>query len=130
MPDITVHRDEASAPFFDATARGQLLIKTCPPCGQRATPAAQECPRCGSTLTWLPATGDATLVTWSAIPVGRTDPDRAPTLFGYVELAEGPWLEALLIDAASSDLTEGMPLRVTFPRRPGDDEPIPAFRPV
>jgi hypothetical protein len=129
MPQISVRRDEASAPFFDATANGQLLIKTCPNCHQHAAPRAHQCRHCATTLTWLPASGEATLVTWSATAVPRDNPDQPPTFFGYVELAEGPWLETLLVDVTADTLTEAMPLRVTFLHRPGDDERIPAFRP-
>jgi uncharacterized OB-fold protein len=70
------------------------------------------------------------LVTWSASPAASDDPDRPPTIFGYVELAEGPWLEALLVDATLATLTEAMPMRATFIRRAGDGEHIPAFRPA
>lgn len=130
MPNISVRRDEASAPFFDATTNEQLLIKICQVCDRHAAPRAPGCRRCGAALTWTPAAGDATLVSWTATPAGREDPDRPPTIFGWVELAEGPWLEALLLDAALDTLAEGMPLRVTFIRRPDDDEVITVFRPT
>lgn len=130
MPNISVRRDEASAPFFDAAARRQLLIKTCPNCGEHAAPRARDCRRCGTEMTWIPAAGEATLITWSAAPPGRDDPGGPATIFGWVELAEGPWLEALLVDVALADLREGMPLRATFVRRRGDDEHIPVFRPA
>ncbi|WP_445186452.1 Zn-ribbon domain-containing OB-fold protein [Pseudonocardia sp. Cha107L01] len=130
MPNISVRRDEASAPFFDATATGQLLIKTCPNCHQNAIHRAQQCRGCGTKLTWLPASGDATLITWSATPPARDDPDQPVTIFGYVELTEGPWLETLLVDATLDTLSEGMPMRATFIRQHGDDEHIPAFRPA
>lgn len=129
MPQINVQRDEASAPYFDAAALGQLLIKTCPHCGQHTAPRNHDCRHCGTELTWHPATGDATLVTWTATPPPRDNPDSPPTIFGYVQLTEGPWLETLLIDTTLDTLTEGMPLRATFQRKPGDDEHFHTFRP-
>lgn len=121
-----VLRDDPSAAFFDAAARGQLLIKTCPGCARHAHPREHDCPGCGTPLDWHPASGEATLVTWSLGTPGRDEP---PVLFGYVELAEGPWLEALLVDIPADRLAEGLPLRVTFHRPPGSEEHIPVFRP-
>lgn len=129
MPSLNVRRDDASAAFFDATARDQLLIKICPDCDASAAPRARQCRRCGTPLSWLPASGDATLVTWSATPPARDGAVGDPTFFGYVELAEGPWLESLLVEVTAADLVEGMRLRVTFLDRAGDEERIPAFRP-
>ncbi|HYR16000.1 MAG TPA: OB-fold domain-containing protein, partial [Mycobacterium sp.] len=84
------------------------------------------CRRCGSDTTWTPASGDATLITWTATPPSSKAPDTAPRTFGYVELAEGPWLETILVDVPADALREGAPLHVTFLHHP-DGEPIPAF---
>lgn len=46
-------------------------------------------------------------------------------VFGYVELAEGPWLETQLVDVAAELLTDDMPVRVTFL---SSGEMFPAFR--
>ena len=39
-----VARDEASAPYFDAAADGQLVVRQCAVCAQLFPPAQVECP--------------------------------------------------------------------------------------
>src|ERR1700736_6210676 len=99
---------------------------TCTKCGTYGPPRQTTCRRCGSDTTWSPASGDATLITWTATPPSSKSPDTAPRTFGYVELAEGPWLETILVDIPADALREGAPLHVTFLHHP-DGEPIPAF---
>ena len=48
---------------------------------------------------------------------------------GLVELSEGPWMYAPLLDVEGRELCEGLTLAVDFVR-PGDGEAIPAFRPA
>jgi len=126
-----ISRDEASAPFFDAAAGGQLLIRRCADCGHWTVPYTRmgqvldRCPNCTSArLEWAPASGDATLVTWTVVHT-REGPLRP---VGVVELAEGPWLTAP-VDADPASLAAGMALEVGF-ERPGGGEPVPLFRPA
>ncbi len=125
-----VSRDEASAAFFDAAASGQLLIRRCAACGHWQAPytrggvALDRCAQCTSErLEWAPASGDATLVTWTVV---HSREGAAPPV-GVVELAEGPWLTAPL-DADPGGLAAGMALFVGF-SRPDGGEPVPVFRP-
>jgi uncharacterized OB-fold protein len=122
-----VQRDDSSAAFFDAAAEARLLIKRCTRCGAYGPPPQATCRRCGGGTTWSQARGDATLITWTTTPASSKATDTAPRTFGYVELAEGPWLETILLDVPADSLHEGLPLRVTFLNHP-DGEPIPAFR--
>ncbi|MFI0465691.1 Zn-ribbon domain-containing OB-fold protein [Saccharopolyspora sp. 5N102] len=120
---ISVARNEASAEFFDGTARGELLIRRCPRCSPLIAPNVPQCPACGSTeLAWVPASGRATLVTWTVVPV----PDGGHVVAGIVELAEGPWLHARILGVAPEDLAEGIVLEVGFERH-ADGETVPVF---
>ena len=119
-----VQRDEASAEFFAAAAKEQLLIKRCTQCDAYGPPRQKSCRHCGGDMTWFAASGEATLVTWTATPPSK--PEEPPRPFGYVELAEGPWLETMLIDMPPDSLRESAPLRVVFLHR-ADSETIPAF---
>jgi uncharacterized OB-fold protein len=121
-----VQRDDSSAAFFDAAAEATLLIKRCTKCRAYGPPRQTTCRRCGCDTAWAPASGDATLITWTATPLSGKAPDTAPITFGYVELAEGPWLETILVDVPADVLREGEPLHVTFLHHP-DGETIPAF---
>ena len=110
--DIGVlRRDGRTDPFFDGTARDELMIKRCEPCDRWFGPDATGCPGCGADeLGWARACGDASLVTWT-ITHGR-DPDDEPAFLALVELAEGPWLHARL-DGVTG-LREGLPLVARF----------------
>jgi hypothetical protein len=130
---LRIERDELSAPFYEATARGKLLIRRCPVCANAYAPQVE---RCGDsdTLTWEEAKGTGVLVTWAVDHSPPLDPDLASpdgskVTFGFVELAEGPWLQVPIVDGDPSSLMEGMALQVRF-IRPGDGEAIPAFSPA
>jgi len=130
MDRFSVARDEASAPFFDAAAAGRLLIRRCATCGRHYPPHQSHCAE-GQELDWVPAAGPATLVTWavdhgSALDPVLAAPDGVSSVFGTVELAEGPWLSVALVDVDPADLEAGMAMRLCFVT-PGDGEPVPAF---
>jgi hypothetical protein len=111
-PAPPIVRDDASADFFDGTARGELLLRRCPRCGRIAAPQARQCPECaGTEFEPVPASGSATLVSW-AVPRDREG--RALTVAALVELAEGPWLRLRLIGAEPETLSTGLPLAVSF----------------
>ena len=123
-------RDADSAEFFDGTARGELMIKRCVACAHDTRPTALACAACcGSQFTWVAARGNATLVSWivkHARPIGR-DELAPPEPIGIVELDEGPWLQARLVDFDPARAAVGMPLEVVF--IPAGPEKVPAFRP-
>jgi uncharacterized protein len=123
-----VSRDAATAEFFDGTAAGTFLLRTCA-AGHFSEPAAAQCTTCASTdLRWAPAAGGATLVSWSvawAKPAPDADPRR--TVLVIAELDEGPWWWSQLVDADPEGLSVGRRLRIES-RRAGDaDEAVPVF---
>ncbi|MST33863.1 hypothetical protein GHK86_14190 [Acidimicrobiaceae bacterium USS-CC1] len=125
-----VQRDDATAAFFDGTAAGTFLLRRCPT-GHWSEPAAEVCGGCGRTdLNWAPASGAASLVSWSVVP----GPDGAPSSVLVIgELAEGPWWWSQLTDADPDQLAVGRPLRIVFARPTGDGgggggtEAVPLF---
>jgi uncharacterized OB-fold protein len=123
-------RDDATAEFLDGAARGEFLIRRCTACGAHSGPQAEQCHACGSTdLTWVPAAGDARLVSWT-IAHGRPGPDgtRPTTVLAIAELPEGPWWWSQITDVADpGQLAAGLPLRIGF-EQPDGSEPIPVFR--
>jgi uncharacterized OB-fold protein len=130
MDRFSVERDEASAPFFDAAATGRLFIRRCATCGRHYPPHQSHCVD-GDELGWVAAAGQATLVTWavdhgSALDPVLAAPDGESSVFGTVELAEGPWLSVAIVDADPAALEAGMAMRLCFVT-PGDGETVPAF---
>ena len=78
--------------------------------------------------------GTGTLIAWAVdhsrpLDPALAAPDGVTAVFGFVELAEGPWLQVPIIDAEPSTLAVGTAMQVRF-IRPGDGEAIPAFEPA
>jgi uncharacterized protein len=77
LPDV---EDEVSAPFWEGTARGELLVQRCSSCGRTRMPPRPMCPHCRSLdVRWEPTSGRGTV--WSyAVP-------HPPLLPAYSEVA-------------------------------------------
>ena len=136
-----VARDETSAEFFTAAARGELLMQRCPDSGDVLGPQARTCPSCGSAdLDPVVVSGRGTLVSWAVVHQAPVPSLAAavPYLTAVVELAEGPWLLVRLVGTEGGDgpeLRVGLPLVACFlpSGAPGDEpagEILPAFMPL
>jgi uncharacterized OB-fold protein len=124
-----VARDQASAAFFDGTARGQLLLHRCRSCRSWWSPHAVQCAACGSTgLDREPSAGTAHLVSWS-VSHGRAreDGSTARAVVGIVQLDEGPWWWAQLRTDDPAVLAVGDRVVVAFERSGDDSETVPVF---
>jgi uncharacterized protein len=126
----TAQRDGPSAPFFDGASDGELTIPRCRRCDRWLPPTATGCPACGgSDLIWSPASGAGTVVSWTVThtrSAGSGSP-LARTVLGLVELEEGPWLHARLVDTDPERLAIGDAVAVSFADA---GETIPVFRAV
>lgn len=127
-----VGRDEATAAFFDGTAQGRFLLMRCRPHGHWNRPQARRCTGCDSTeLETAAASGRGTLASWVVIhprPDATGEPGP-PTVAAIVELEEGPWWWALVVDADPNALNDGQPLEVRY-ERPEGSEAVPVFTPI
>ncbi|MBI3784705.1 MAG: OB-fold domain-containing protein [Deltaproteobacteria bacterium] len=72
--------DDDAAPFWQGTARGELLVQACAACGKRRMPPRPMCPSCGATTSrWEKLSGRGTI--WSFVV------PHPPLLPAYQELA-------------------------------------------
>ena len=121
-----VRRDEATAAFFDGTARGELLLFRCP-AGHFSPPYAQQCDTCASVdLLSVAAAGGATVVSRSV--AHRRGGDR--DVLVVAELDEGPWWWSKVIGAEPEQVAAGARLTVAFERADEESEAVPVFRPA
>ncbi|MFF4532804.1 Zn-ribbon domain-containing OB-fold protein [Streptomyces sp. NPDC001407] len=129
VPEVDVF----TKPYWDAAARGRLLIRRCraPGCGRAHHHPREICPRCWSEdVVWEEAAGRATLHTWSVVHVNDLPPfgERLPYVAAVVDLAEGPRMATEIVDCPEGRLRIGMDLRVTFRAVPGTPLKLPVFR--
>ncbi|WP_316769382.1 Zn-ribbon domain-containing OB-fold protein [Streptomyces sasae] len=119
--------DAFTRPYWDAAAEGRLLLRRCRSCGRAHHYPREFCPHCWSEdVTWEPATGRATLYTWSVVHRNDLPPfgDRVPYVAAVVDLAEGPRMMTEVVDADPETLRAGLELEVAF------REGTPVFRPM
>jgi uncharacterized protein len=128
IPVGPILRDDATARFFDGTARGEFLIPRCPTSRAALQPQAEQCPSTGSTdLTWEAASGLAKVVSWTVLSRKQSDGLVLRGVFVIAELDEGPWWWSQLVDVEPEKVYEGQRLRIDF-QRDGVHEAIPVFR--
>ncbi|WP_329195684.1 Zn-ribbon domain-containing OB-fold protein [Streptomyces sp. NBC_01435] len=123
--------DAFSRPYWDAAARGQLLLRRCRACGRAHHYPREFCPHCWSEdVVWEPASGDATLYTWSVVHRNDLPPfgARVPYVAAVVDLAEGPRMMTQVVGCEESALAIGMALRVAFRQEEGE-EAVAVFHP-
>jgi uncharacterized OB-fold protein len=124
--------DEGTAPWWEATREGKLLIKRCADCGKPHFYPRPFCPHCWSeNVAWEEASGKATLYTWSVVYSNDLPPfpDKVPYAAAIVDLDEGPRMMTRVVGAEFEDLRVGMPLEVTFEQET-DEVTLPVFRPA
>ena len=109
-------------PFWDAAAKGQLLLKKCLACGEVHFYPRSICPFCHSDRTeWLPASGQGTIYTFSVM---RRAPE--PYAIGYVALAEGPKMMTNFVDCSLDALKIGQRVKLVW--KPTENgPPVPTF---
>ncbi len=120
IPDI---EDEDSAPFWEATARGELRVQACGGCGRMRHPPRPMCPHCRSLATeWRRLSGRATV--WSFVVV------HPPVLPDFAELAPYPVIVAALEEDAELRMVgnvvsaEGAPINSVDPATLAIGQPL------
>src|SRR2546425_12961253 len=81
-------------PFFDAAARGTLMLKKCAACGQAHHYPRAICPFCASDRTeWITASGRGTIYSYSVMRRGP-----GPDAVAYVKLGGGGTVVSNIVD--------------------------------
>lgn len=130
--------DPAARPFWDGTARGELLIQTCGACGAKRMPPRPMCPACRSIeVGWTKASGRGRV--WSFVvshpPLLPAYAEFAPYNVIVVELEDDPAIRLVgnLVASADGAINEidpatiriGEPVRVVFTQI--DDVALPRW---
>ena len=121
-------------PFFDATAKGTLLIGACKVCGEKHYYPRTICPHCGADGTeWVAAKGSGTIYSYSTMHRGVP----VPYTIAYVTLDEGVTMMTNLVGFAPGSLHIGQRVQVVFraaepgaAAKGGAGAMVPVFTPV
>ena len=126
--------DSETRPFWEATARGKLLLPRCDACQTVIWYPRAFCPACGSdSVAWLEASGRGTIYSFTINRMGRADVADyrgvGPFVLAYVELDEGPRILTNIVDCDPEAVAVGQPVEVVF-HDTGQGSALPRFRPA
>jgi uncharacterized protein len=123
--------DEQSAPFWEATARHELVLARCASCGQIAHPPDVVCPHCGSTepsFAFVPVSGRGKIRSWTIVRQSFLPGFSVPFTLVDVELDEQADLRLIgrLLDPTEVPIQLGDAVEVAFEDL-SDEISVPAF---
>lgn len=123
-------RSELAAPYWDAAAKGQLVIQCCDECEAAIFPPRPLCPQCWSqALRWQDASGRASIESFSVVhrAPNETFAAEVPYVVALVRLDEGPRLMTNIVGCEPDDVAVDMRVRVVFTQY--DGFVLPQFKP-
>ena len=120
--------DQWTQPFWDAAARGELVMPRCSACKAWRWPPTPFCPKCRSqALEWLPA-GPPKLYSYTIVrrPGPRPDDPFQVIVPGLVEFPEagGMRLVAAIVESDVDRIEIGAPLSVRWTPKEGTQVPV------
>jgi uncharacterized OB-fold protein len=120
----------ASAPYWDACARGELLFQRCDACATVALRPATVCGTClGRALSWVRSSGLGRLYSWTVVWRPQHPSFQVPYAPAIVALDEGWFMMSAVIGCPPEDLRADLRLAVEF-HPASDDIALPYFRPT
>jgi uncharacterized OB-fold protein len=119
-----VQRDEATAVFFDGTARGEFLLVRDNRTGAVLTPQFDTTAD-PQRYEYVPAAGTGTIVSWAVVHQREADGSTSRIPIGIVQLDEGPWWWTSITGVEPDDDLMGRRVQVAFAK--AGDETIPYF---
>jgi uncharacterized OB-fold protein len=123
--------DQDSEPYWQAAARGELLLQRCRSCRSYQHYPRWLCATCGTAdPEWVVASGEGTIHSYTINhrAPGAWIADRVPYVVALIDLVEGPRLMAN-IDAEPSAVHVGMAVTAWF-EEIAPDVKLPQFRPA
>ena len=128
-----------SAPFWEATRTGVLLVQWCTECDRGIFYPRAFCPSCGMTaadgqgLTWRQASGRASVYSFTIehnpAASGATFSGGQPYVVALVELDEGVRMLTNIVGCDPAEVTIGQAVTVTWEPL-SDGRQLPQFTPA
>jgi hypothetical protein len=121
--------DADSRPYWEAAARGELVVQQCSSCATKRLPGRVLCPACWSDESeWVAATGRGTVYTFTMVHRAPSPAfaDRVPYIVALIELEEGPRVVGNIVEGEAEHVRVGAPVSVRFERL-NDDIALPQW---
>lgn len=120
---------EMTAPFWEASARHELVRPVCGACGRSFFVPQYLCPHCGSEdWGYQPSDGRGVIATYTVVHRAPDPRFETPYVVAVVELADEGWsLMTNIVGVDGGDVEIGMPVEVSWIEFEGDT--LPAFAP-
>jgi uncharacterized OB-fold protein len=128
-----------SAPFWEATRKGRLLVQWCTACDRGIFYPRAFCPLCGATtavgegITWRTASGRATVYSYTVeqnpAATGATFSGGEPYVVALVELEEGVRMLTNVVGCPPDQVTVGLAVTLTWEPL-SDGRQLPLFTPA
>lgn len=108
--------DPEQLPFWEGTARGELMLRRCRSCDDVAWPPRTFCPVCSAVdPTWFAASGFGEVFSFTIVRRAHGEwRDRTPYVVACVRLAEGPTVLSNIVDCDPESVHIGLPVRAVF----------------
>jgi uncharacterized protein len=117
LPTPSPQPDLETQPFWDATARGSLVIPRCTACEALVWYPRSFCPQCGSRKTeWLDMCGRGVVYSYTVVRRSRGPlfAEATPYVIGYVELEEGPRVLTNIVGCDPGEVRIGQSVEIVF----------------
>ena len=126
-------RSPLSEPYWQAAAKGELVMQHCTACDLHAFPPRAHCSQCGNAdMSFQQVSGKGSVYTFTIAyrPPHPVFAEQCPMVIAVVELAEGPCMMTNIVDCDPASVEVGMPVEVTFESIDDSDVMLPVFKPV
>jgi uncharacterized OB-fold protein len=108
--------------FWEAAARGRLLLPKCTSCGRVHWYPRRVCPHCASTaIEMQEANGTGEIYSYSIMRRAKV-----PYAIAFVRLSEGATMMTNIVDCDFNDIQIGMLVKLVFRDSP-EGYPLPTF---
>lgn len=120
---------QMTAPFWEATARHQLVRPVCGSCGRSIFVPQYLCPHCGSEdWEYQPSGGRGTVASYTVVHRAPDPRFETPYVVAIVDILEEGWsLMTNIVGVPGEEVEVGMPVEVSWIEFEGDT--LPAFTP-
>jgi uncharacterized OB-fold protein len=111
---------ELTGPFWEACARGELVVQQCRSCSTRFFTPLPACPACRSLeWSWEPSPGTGTLYAFTEVHRAPSPDIAVPYVIGIVDLDDGWTMMTTIVGSLRAPS-----VRDDLPARDGERAPV------